>query len=90
MKSTGLTYLACGGWPRWGSRCSVTWRAGQAGSHAFVLGVVGGGGGGVVWVPGHDYPALAWPRRGHLPGGSKMAATRVVVVRRELVVGRKM
>jgi hypothetical protein len=47
----------------------------------FVLAVVGGGGGGVVWVPGHDYPALAWPRRGHLPGGSttKRAATRVVV-----------
>jgi len=50
-----------------------------------------GGGGGVIWVPGHDYPTLAWPRHGHLPGGSttRMAVTRVVVVRRELVVEEK-
>ena len=57
------------------------------GSPAFTF-VFDEGCSGGVWVSGHDYPTLAWPKRGHSPGGSTTAATVVgmVVVGTEMVV----
>ena len=43
-------------------------------------GVVDGGGGGIGEVAGRDYPALAWPKRGHSPGGSTAAMVVGMVV----------
>ena len=56
-----------------------------------MFGVDDGGGSG-SWAGGHSHAPLAWPKRGHSPGGSTTttAAGGMVVVEEEVVVGRMM